>query len=68
MAREQYLAELAHSATEQAEQRGVLIGRVQLAERLLKQGPTPQETLHDMTHAHLRELADRLEAQLVGRS
>jgi hypothetical protein len=43
-----------------------LLGRVQLAERLLKQEPIPKETLQAMTSEQLQELAERLEAQLSG--
>ena len=43
-----------------------LLGRVRLAERLLKQEPIPKETLQAMTSEQLQELADRLEAQLSG--
>ena len=48
------------------EQRGELLGRVRLAERLLKQEPIPKETLQAMTSEQLQELAERLEAQLLG--
>jgi flagellar biosynthesis/type III secretory pathway protein FliH len=48
------------------EQRGELLGRVQLAERLLKQAPTPRETLQAMTSEQLQQLAEKLEAQLIG--
>ena len=43
---------------------GELIGRVQLAERVLKRTITPRETLLTMTLDQLRQLADRLEALL----
>jgi predicted transposase/invertase (TIGR01784 family) len=49
---------------ERGEQRGVLIGRVQAYERLLKQGPTPPEALRGLSLEELAELADRLEKQL----
>ena len=50
------------------EERGVLIGRVQQIERLLKQEPTAKETLRTMTLEELLQMADRLEAHLVGSS
>jgi hypothetical protein len=45
-------------------ERGVLIGRVQAYEGLLKQGPTPPEPLRGLSLEELVELADRLERQL----
>jgi predicted transposase/invertase (TIGR01784 family) len=49
-------------------QRGELLGRVRLTERLLKQEPIPKETLQAMTSEQLQELAERLEAQLIGQA
>jgi hypothetical protein len=69
LSKAQALLQDAEQRSEQrGEQRGELVGRVQLAERLLKQEATPKETLRAMTLEQLHELADRLEAQLVGRS
>ena len=47
---------------------GELLGRVQLAERLLKRELTPKESLQALTSAQLQELAESLEAQLLGRA
>jgi predicted transposase/invertase (TIGR01784 family) len=57
-----------HEAEQRGEQRGELLGRVRLAERLLKQEPIPKETLQAMTSEQLQELAERLEAQLIGQA
>ena len=53
-------------AEQRAEQRGELLGRVRLAQRLLKQEPIPQVTLQAMTSEQLQELAEELKAQLSG--
>ena len=53
---------------ERGVEKGVLIGHVQLAEKLLKQELTPQATLRKMTLEQLHQLADRLESQLAARS
>ena len=82
-ARARYLAKLTEQAEQsekrgekrgeergekRGEERGVLIGRVQQIERLLKQEPTAKETLRTMTLEELLQMADRLEAHLVGSS
>ena len=54
-------------AVQRGQKRGQLIGRVQLAERLLKQESTAEEVLLAMPQDQLLQLADRLEAQLAPR-
>jgi hypothetical protein len=50
-------------------ERGENMGRVQLAERLLKLAPTPREVLQAMAaFEELSDLADRLEMQLAERA
>ena len=63
---EQRVQEAEQRGIQLGEQRGELLGRVRLAERLLKQEPIPKETLQAMTAEQLQELAERLEAQLSG--
>ncbi len=50
-----------------AELKGSLVGRIQLCEKLLKQGPTLEEALHAQSLEQLQELANRLEKQLAQR-
>jgi predicted transposase/invertase (TIGR01784 family) len=49
----------------EAQEGGVLIGRVQAYEHFLKVGPTPVETLREMSLEQLSALADRLGSTLV---
>jgi hypothetical protein len=49
------------------QERGVLMGTVNLSERILKLEPTSQESLLAMPVERLRELAARLEKQVVER-
>jgi hypothetical protein len=51
-------------ATKMGEKRGALIGRIQLAERVLKHEQTSEEVLRAMTLEQLRQLADKLEVRL----
>jgi predicted transposase/invertase (TIGR01784 family) len=55
-------------AEERGKNRGVLIGRVQSYEEVLKLGPTPEATLLAMPLPQLQELVNRLKSEVAGRS
>jgi hypothetical protein len=50
---------------EQGRACGILIGQVQVYEKLLMQAPTPPEALQAMTLEQLQELVDRLGTRLA---
>jgi predicted transposase/invertase (TIGR01784 family) len=57
----------ARRLAELSEQRGELIGRVQMCEEVLKLPPTPKETLRAMTLEQLQQLVEQLKARVAGR-
>jgi predicted transposase/invertase (TIGR01784 family) len=70
--RERYEARLKYRRDEDArlhdaKELGVLIGKIQFGERLLRLEPTPPETLDALSLEQLRERVTSLEAQLAGR-
>ena len=70
--REKYEARLkyqrdAEGLLREATERGIMMGRVQMSEEILKLEPTPRETLLSMPLEELRQLVNRLKAQLASR-